>query len=109
MSIDDGRFLEKIFWTLWGYLVRLFDLCRLPFYDGIYTFRVVVPFRAAGVRVGVRAGESQLRASMTSTTWSYPQAPELGQCIHVGVQVAVTRHDLDEAGKTRHHMYSRIG
>jgi L-malate glycosyltransferase len=40
----DGRFLEKIFWTLWGYLVRLFDLCRLPFYDGIYTFLWVVPF-----------------------------------------------------------------
>ena len=33
-----GRFLEKAFWTLWGYLVRIRDFFRLPFYDGAYVF-----------------------------------------------------------------------
>lgn len=39
-----GYYFEKIFWTIIGYIKRLFDLCRLPFYDGIYTFLYVVPF-----------------------------------------------------------------
>lgn len=40
----DGHLLEKVGWTLWGYLVRVFDLFRLPFYDGVYIFLWVVPF-----------------------------------------------------------------
>jgi glycosyltransferase involved in cell wall biosynthesis len=36
--------LQKVLWTLWGYLVRVFDLFRLPFYDGVYVCLWVVPF-----------------------------------------------------------------
>ena len=39
-----GRFLEKALWTLWGYAKRIFDLARLPFYDGTYIFLWVTPF-----------------------------------------------------------------
>ena len=39
-----GRFVEKAFWTLWGYLVRIRDFFRLPFYDGAYVFLWVTPF-----------------------------------------------------------------
>lgn len=39
-----GYYLEKFFWTIIGYCRRLFDLFRLPFYDGIYIFLYVVPF-----------------------------------------------------------------
>jgi glycosyltransferase involved in cell wall biosynthesis len=39
-----GHLLQKVLWTLWGYLVRVFDLVRLPFYDGVYVCLWVVPF-----------------------------------------------------------------
>ncbi len=39
-----GRILEKILWVAWGYLRRLRDLARLPFYDGAYIFLWVTPF-----------------------------------------------------------------
>ena len=39
----DGRFLEKAFWTFWGYLKRIIDLFRAPFYDGIYVSLWVTP------------------------------------------------------------------
>lgn len=39
-----GRILEKVLWTAWGYLRRLRDLARLPFYDGAYIFLWVTPF-----------------------------------------------------------------
>jgi glycosyltransferase involved in cell wall biosynthesis len=39
-----GHLLQKVLWTLYGYLVRVFDLFRLPFYDGVYVFLWVVPF-----------------------------------------------------------------
>ena len=39
-----GNFLEKIFWTFCGYLIRIKDLFRLPFYDGVYVFLWVTPF-----------------------------------------------------------------
>ena len=39
-----GHFFEKVFWTLWGYLIRIRDLFRLPFYDGVYVFLWVTPF-----------------------------------------------------------------
>ncbi len=39
-----GRVLEKAFWTFWGYILRLRDLLRLPFYDGVYIFLWVTPF-----------------------------------------------------------------
>jgi glycosyltransferase involved in cell wall biosynthesis len=42
-----GHYLEKIFWTLYGYLRRIGDLLRLPFYDGLYVFLWVVPFGPA--------------------------------------------------------------
>jgi len=42
-----GRYFEKIFWTLYGYLRRIGDLVRLPFYDGLYVFLWVVPFGPA--------------------------------------------------------------
>ncbi|HWZ22912.1 MAG TPA: glycosyltransferase family 4 protein, partial [Cytophagaceae bacterium] len=37
-------YIEKIFWTLSGYLKRIYDLFRLPFYDSIYIFLWVTPF-----------------------------------------------------------------
>ncbi len=39
-----GYYIEKIFWTLFGYLRRTYDLFRLPFYDGVYIFLWVTPF-----------------------------------------------------------------
>lgn len=39
-----GRLPEKVFWTLFGYLRRVIDLFRLPFYDGGYVFLWVTPF-----------------------------------------------------------------
>ena len=39
-----GRILQKAFWVAWGYLRRIRDLLRLPFYDGAYIFLWVTPF-----------------------------------------------------------------
>lgn len=39
-----GHYVEKILWTIVGYLSRLGDLARLPFYDGAYVFLWVTPF-----------------------------------------------------------------
>lgn len=36
-----GRYPEKIFWTLFGFLRRLLWIPRLPFYDGIFIFHSV--------------------------------------------------------------------
>ena len=38
-----GRILEKVFWVGWGYVRRIRDLLRLPFYDGAYIFLWVTP------------------------------------------------------------------
>jgi glycosyltransferase involved in cell wall biosynthesis len=42
-----GNVLKKVFWTLFGYLVRIADLPRLPFYDVVYIHLWVVPFGPA--------------------------------------------------------------
>lgn len=39
-----GNFIEKVFWTIWGHVLRVRDLLRLPFYDGVYVFLWVTPF-----------------------------------------------------------------
>ena len=39
-----GRTLEKVFWVGWGYVRRIRDFLRLPFYDGAYIFLWVTPF-----------------------------------------------------------------
>lgn len=39
-----GRVLEKAFWVAVGYLRRVRDLFRLPYYDGAYVFLWVTPF-----------------------------------------------------------------
>ena len=39
-----GRILEKVFWVGWGYLRRIRDLLRLPFYHGAYVHLWVTPF-----------------------------------------------------------------
>ncbi|HYC41318.1 MAG TPA: glycosyltransferase family 4 protein [Chitinophagaceae bacterium] len=39
----DGRTLEKIFWTVFGYLRRALDLARSPFYDGVFVNLWVTP------------------------------------------------------------------
>ena len=39
-----GRLAEKVLWTLWGYLRRVFDLLRLRSFDGAYVFLWVTPF-----------------------------------------------------------------
>ncbi len=43
MVYRPGRILEKVFWVGWGYLRRVSDLLRLPFYDGAYIFLWVTP------------------------------------------------------------------
>lgn len=39
-----GFFFLKVFYTIMGYLKRIFDLIRSPFYDGVYVFLWVSPF-----------------------------------------------------------------
>lgn len=39
-----GHIPEKIFWTLYGYIKRIFLIPFLPFYDGVYVFLHVTPF-----------------------------------------------------------------
>jgi glycosyltransferase involved in cell wall biosynthesis len=39
-----GKFIRKVLWTLVGYFRRIYDLFRLPFYDGVYIFLYVTPF-----------------------------------------------------------------
>jgi len=39
-----GYILQKILFTLVGYIRRIYDLMRLPFYDGAYVFLYVTPF-----------------------------------------------------------------
>jgi len=41
---DKGRYPEKIFWTIAGYLRRIFDLFRIRMYDAVYVFLWVAPF-----------------------------------------------------------------
>lgn len=36
-----GRYPEKVFWTLFGFLRRLLWIPRLPFYDGVFIFHSV--------------------------------------------------------------------
>ncbi len=38
-----GRFVQKVFWTIFGYWRRIFDLFRLPFYDAVYIVLWVTP------------------------------------------------------------------
>jgi L-malate glycosyltransferase len=38
-----GRIPEKVFWTAFGYLRRLLDLLRAPFYDGVFVNLWVTP------------------------------------------------------------------
>lgn len=38
-----GNTLEKIFWTVWGYFIRIYDLLRAPFYDAVYVNLWVTP------------------------------------------------------------------
>lgn len=38
-----GRTIEKIFWTCFGYLVRIFDLARAPFYHAVFINLWVTP------------------------------------------------------------------
>ncbi len=39
-----GHIPQKFFFTLVGYARRIYDLIRLPFYDGAYVFLYVTPF-----------------------------------------------------------------
>ena len=41
---SEGKLIRKVFWTIVGYFRRIFDLLRMPFYDGIYVFLYVTPF-----------------------------------------------------------------
>ncbi len=38
-----GRLRQKIFWVMFGYARRVWDLCRIPFYDGTFVFLNVTP------------------------------------------------------------------
>ena len=42
-----GNYTEKIFWTIKGYIERIFLLFSLPKYDTVYIFMNVVPFGPA--------------------------------------------------------------
>ncbi|MBI5210959.1 MAG: methyltransferase domain-containing protein [Elusimicrobia bacterium] len=44
LAYQRGHFAAKVFWTLVGYLFRVRDVFRLPFYDGAYVFLWVTPF-----------------------------------------------------------------
>jgi len=44
MVYQKGRFLEKSFWTLWGYWKRFFLFFSLRRYDAVYVFLWVTPF-----------------------------------------------------------------
>lgn len=39
-----GHFIEKVFWTILGYLRRLVLIPKIPFYDGMYIFLNIIPF-----------------------------------------------------------------
>ena len=39
-----GNYIRKIIWTVVGYFRRIYDLFRLPFYDGVYVHLYVTPF-----------------------------------------------------------------
>lgn len=39
-----GNTIEKIFWTVYGYIKRIAFIPFLPFYDGVYLFLNVTPF-----------------------------------------------------------------
>lgn len=39
-----GHFIEKVFWTIFGYFKRLFTLFMIPFYDITYVFLWGTPF-----------------------------------------------------------------
>lgn len=39
-----GKFLQKAFWTIAGYVRRVYDLFRIRNYDVVYTFLWVAPF-----------------------------------------------------------------
>jgi glycosyltransferase involved in cell wall biosynthesis len=39
-----GNYPKKIIGTLWGYVKRVIQIFRLPFYDGVYIFLYVTPF-----------------------------------------------------------------
>jgi glycosyltransferase involved in cell wall biosynthesis len=43
IAYKPGNLLPKVFWTLVGYARRIYDLFRLPFYDGAYIFLWVTP------------------------------------------------------------------
>ena len=38
-----GHIPEKIWWTIFGFFKRVFDILRMPFYDGVYVFLWVTP------------------------------------------------------------------
>jgi len=38
-----GNYIRKTLWTAVGYFRRIYDLFRLPFYDGVYVFLYVTP------------------------------------------------------------------
>jgi len=42
-----GFFIEKVFWTLFGYLKRIINLFQIPFYDITYVFLWGTPFRSS--------------------------------------------------------------
>lgn len=44
-----GNYARKAAGVLGGYLRRLFDLCRTPFFDGTYIFLHAAPFGGAGL------------------------------------------------------------
>jgi L-malate glycosyltransferase len=44
MVYDKGRYSEKVFWTIVGYLKRIFDLFRIRSFDAVYVFLWVTPF-----------------------------------------------------------------
>jgi len=39
-----GHLFQKLIWTIWGYLRRIYDVIRAPFFDGIYICLWATPF-----------------------------------------------------------------
>ncbi|HEX8549241.1 MAG TPA: glycosyltransferase family 4 protein [Cytophagaceae bacterium] len=44
IAYKNGRFLQKIALTVWGHIVRLYDIMRAPSYDIVYVHLWVTPF-----------------------------------------------------------------
>lgn len=73
-----GHYLEKILWTLFGYLRRVADLFRLPFYDCVYICLWVTPFEPALFERLFRAANSRIIYDLDDMIFLKPKSKANG-------------------------------